>query len=967
MTDTPRYIEQSFPIVDVNPLSRKERYSYYPPYQMHKWYARRSASIFRAMLLGAALPSEEDGEPVDLMEEYFDDHRGDPRLRASDGEPLKVLDPFMGGGTTILEAARLGFDVHGADYNPISWFIVKCQTTPVDLPELDAAYERLADRVRDDLLDLYRTECPVTGGEADIVYGFWVKQGRCVDPDCEGVTDLFKSYEVARKTLSAKHFPDVDCPDCGGEFDWELERPTLTAGGPQVDGESAAGKNRPDETAYAFGRIEEGVDCPHCGHHLQAGGEVDLPDDERKRVRLRVVVDPTTGDFFEVRGNFPDEVTAPVSQHAFDPTDGPTYRGKFTCEACGRRQAIVDAAEANGEPLDFRYYGYLAHSPPADEADGALADEVERRGLDFNRHKWFAPVDDEDLEVVEEAKETLERRRDDLPLPDQEIPPGRNFRDLRGHMYREWSQLYGPRQLLALGTLLDGIAQEENRDLRDALLGAFQSHLDNVSNLTPFSPPGNKLERVTAAHDYRNPTTIAENNVWGGKYGRGTFSNSYEMVRDGYEYLEGNHFIKDEESNKLDVDDLRPDEWDVDLHSRAASFLETEYDAGEFDLIVTDPPYAGSVQYGEMSDLFYVWLHQVLEDDYDCFAPEITLKGREIIEDEQNKGKEEYFDLLTDAWSTCRTLLADDGLMAFTFHHKEGDRWKGLLRSLFESGFYLEAVYPTHSEALSSIVIQATGGITYDLVHVCRKRPDDEDVEPVAWTQLRKEIRAEAQAQLRRLEGQTDVLPGPDVWMVLLGKALKRYSQHWGKVLDHEGEPLEFEDALGRLRVLVQDVRGDEVPLPGPLRDADGLSQVYFLHVVGEEETWSRDGLHIQLRGYGESTDDLIEAELVEAVESGELAAVDPVERWKRRGDGWSGESDMPLVNRVHMLLGWLDDGRDPEPLIRNWWKAREPLKAALDYLADHDTDIEDLVEMAKGAIEAADAEEMEAGQQELV
>ena len=95
-----RHIERSFPIVQLNPLSVRERTAFKPVYKMHKWFARRSSSICRAILLGAALPAEQGGKPVDLMDEFYKGHGDDPRLRRPDGKPLRVLDPFMGLGTT---------------------------------------------------------------------------------------------------------------------------------------------------------------------------------------------------------------------------------------------------------------------------------------------------------------------------------------------------------------------------------------------------------------------------------------------------------------------------------------------------------------------------------------------------------------------------------------------------------------------------------------------------------------------------------------------------------------------------------------------------------------------------------------------------------------------------------------------------------------------------------------------------
>ena len=53
----------------------------------------------------------------------------------------------MGGGTTVVEALRLGCKVIGIDLNPVAWFIVKTETTPVDIKELERAFDDLANRI----------------------------------------------------------------------------------------------------------------------------------------------------------------------------------------------------------------------------------------------------------------------------------------------------------------------------------------------------------------------------------------------------------------------------------------------------------------------------------------------------------------------------------------------------------------------------------------------------------------------------------------------------------------------------------------------------------------------------------------------------------------------------------------------------------------------------------------------------
>src|SRR5262249_28560950 len=187
-TAVKRAIEVGFPSVEINRLAVPERNSFKPIYQMHKWFARRASCVFRAILLGALKPAlQPDGTPTDLMEEFYKDHSDD-----SDTKDKIILDPFMGGGTTVVEALRLGCKVIGIDLNPVAWFIVKTEIEPVDLDALKAAFERLAERpvawndgrpLKETLLNLYKTDI-ADGVEADVIYTFWVKSAVCTDPNC---------------------------------------------------------------------------------------------------------------------------------------------------------------------------------------------------------------------------------------------------------------------------------------------------------------------------------------------------------------------------------------------------------------------------------------------------------------------------------------------------------------------------------------------------------------------------------------------------------------------------------------------------------------------------------------------------------------------------------------------------------------------------------------------------------------
>ena len=115
--DRPRTcLEVDFPIGPINTLAQLEINAKKPIYEMGKWWARRQSSVFRAMLIAAATQAPDDPNDADrqVWETYYANHQA-----AGNFKGIRVLDPFMGGGTTLVEGARLGFDVVGVDLNPI--------------------------------------------------------------------------------------------------------------------------------------------------------------------------------------------------------------------------------------------------------------------------------------------------------------------------------------------------------------------------------------------------------------------------------------------------------------------------------------------------------------------------------------------------------------------------------------------------------------------------------------------------------------------------------------------------------------------------------------------------------------------------------------------------------------------------------------------------------------------------------
>ena len=193
-------IEQDFDVPFIAALALREKQiqqNYRPVIAVHKWFARRPGTLFRGLLLS------EFG--VGALRKSF--------YSAQKMSGLCIADPFMGGGTPLLEANRVGCDVIGFDINPMACWIVREEIEQIDLAAYRAAADRLIAKLRERVGDLYRTQCLICGSrDADVKYFLWVKVQSC--QRCGKDIDLFPGYLIAENRRHPKNV--FVCRKCGG-------------------------------------------------------------------------------------------------------------------------------------------------------------------------------------------------------------------------------------------------------------------------------------------------------------------------------------------------------------------------------------------------------------------------------------------------------------------------------------------------------------------------------------------------------------------------------------------------------------------------------------------------------------------------------------------------------------------------------------------------------------------------------
>ena len=192
-------IEANFNIAFVAEMALREKQiqqSYRPIIAVHKWFARRPGTLFRAL----ALAEFSDGPVEDVF------------FQLNDFPGKRVGDPFMGGGIPLIEANRVGCDVIGFDINPMSAWIVREEIEHLDLAAYQTAAGKLLNALRADLDALYRTDCPIYGDKDVPVKTFlWVKEIEC--QACGKEVALCPGYLLSE---DARHPANVlVCGQCG--------------------------------------------------------------------------------------------------------------------------------------------------------------------------------------------------------------------------------------------------------------------------------------------------------------------------------------------------------------------------------------------------------------------------------------------------------------------------------------------------------------------------------------------------------------------------------------------------------------------------------------------------------------------------------------------------------------------------------------------------------------------------------
>lgn len=203
---------------------------------VHKWFAPMPTPAWRALLFATLVddPGDEAGLAalLEVVKALVPEHGGAPSdevlakakaliHEATGGDLPTVYDPFCGGGSTLVEAQRLGLPAAGSDLNPVPVLITRVLTElvpkmagrpalvgdPTQLKGMTggpldgflADCRHYAERVRDEVWAEIGHLYPPAPGGGTVIAWLWARTVVCPNPACRAVAPLVSSFWLSKK------------------------------------------------------------------------------------------------------------------------------------------------------------------------------------------------------------------------------------------------------------------------------------------------------------------------------------------------------------------------------------------------------------------------------------------------------------------------------------------------------------------------------------------------------------------------------------------------------------------------------------------------------------------------------------------------------------------------------------------------------------------------------------------------
>jgi len=469
------------------------------------------------------------------------------------------------------------------------------------------------------------------------------------------------------------------------------------------------------------------ITCSHCGQRIPLLNQMYLS--VKKKIGLQIT--PTPNKDFDVK------IIRDITKN-----DGKFFtqrNGKVQCIAChntiGHDIMTGDIAKNKNRQM--------------------LAIQIQkpgRQGRDF-----ILPTEIDRQQYSEALQHLAVTKTSDLIPTEEILASHRKKNTLWNYGITHWNQFFDDRQLLVLFTLMQKIFEfcstSNTPSLKIYLSFLVAKFVDCYSYGVCWNSSGDEPEPTLAMRRPSIVFNIAEINPF--EKVRGSLRNSLTNIVKAVEFCE------------------RLEKPALCMMQSVTAPVDQQY-----DLIITDPPYGNDVQYGELSEFFYLWMYKILNDK--------TLPTRVPLDEDfcESRGRfgdsqlaAEFFERgLSKSFVSINSKLKDDGLLAVFFAHSSIQAWNQLLGALRAGSLKVISSYSLHTENTNNPLARNKASFMSSIVIACRKITEEtsgfiENVIP--------DMEDETKDMLDKIpEDRLLMLPITDLLIMVYGKVLESCTKH---------------------------------------------------------------------------------------------------------------------------------------------------------------------------------------------
>ena len=406
-----------------------------------------------------------------------------------------------------------------------------------------------------------------------------------------------------------------------------------------------------------------------------------------------------------------------------------------------------------------------------------------------------------------------------------------------GYGLKEWGDLFTPRQLVALTTFSDLVAEAREHVLRDARAAGWQ---DDDRGLevggTGATAYGDALAIylsmvVSRAADRNSslcswdPGPAGTKASTGGSARTASVRNTFarQALPMVWDFAEASPFS--ESGGGVDSG-LK---WICPAIERlcvgptpgmAAQLDAAQIEAVNSVVLSTDPPYYDNIGYADLSDFFYVWLRRSLSARFPrTVATLLVPKTEELIASPHRHGgraaAERFFQdgmsrTMRSFCSAVHPAFPATVYYAFKQSDTEGGEtastgWESFLEAVIRAGFTITATWPLRTELSNRIVGNRTNALASSIVLALW--PLQSAATTVSRRDFLRELREELPLALELMiggaTGRAPVAP-VDLAQAAIGPGIAIFSRHT-QVLEADGSPMSVREALVHINKAIDD------------------------------------------------------------------------------------------------------------------------------------------------------------------